>query len=80
MAKSNAELKQRALLEMHERYLHDYASIKGRADRAEKELRRQKRENRKQAQEIEQKDQEIEQQAQEIECLRAALEKKEKRS
>ena len=73
MAKSNAELKQRALLEMHERYLHDYASIKGHLARAEKELRRQKRENRKQAQEIEQ-------QAQEIERLRAALEKKEKRS
>ena len=66
MAKSNAELKQRALLEMHERYLHDYASIKGHLARAEKELRRQKRENRKQAQEIER--------------LRAALEKKEKRS
>ena len=73
MAKSNAELKQRALLEMHERYLHDYASIKGLADRAQKELRRAKREVRKQAQEIEQ-------QAQEIERLRAALEKKEKKS
>ena len=78
MAKSNAELKQRALLEMHERYLHDYASIKGHLARAEKELRRAKREVRKQAQEIEQKAQEIEQKEQEIEQKAQEIEQQER--
>ena len=72
MAKSNAELKQRALLEMHERYLHDYASIKGRADRAEKELRRTKRDLKRMEKE---KDQEIEQQAKEIARLQAEIDR-----
>lgn len=82
MAKANAELKQRVLLEMHERYLHDYATAKGALERAEKELRRQKRENRKQAKEIkliaqdnELKTLEIERIRMENERLRAELAK-----
>ncbi|MBR0093574.1 MAG: Rpn family recombination-promoting nuclease/putative transposase [Lachnospiraceae bacterium] len=74
MAKSNAELKEKVLLEMHERYLHDYASIKGHLARAEKELRKQKREVRKRDKEIEQRDLEIEQRDLEIEKLRTELE------
>ncbi|MBR5970861.1 MAG: Rpn family recombination-promoting nuclease/putative transposase [Lachnospiraceae bacterium] len=75
MAKANAELKQRVLLEMHERYLHDYATAKGALERAEKELRRQKRENRKQAKEIKLIAQDNEQKTLEIERLRAELAK-----
>ena len=71
MAKSNAELKEKVLLEMHERYLHDYASIKGHLARAEKELRKQKREVRKRDKEIEQRDLEIEKLRAELETLKA---------